>query len=258
MNQQPVVRSIWVLADLHLSIGIPSKDMKVFGSQWVDYMDKIAQAWKHKVHLNDLVLLPGDICWAMKLDEAKINLAWIDQLPGKKVMIRGNHDYWWNSVKKVSQILPSSIDIVHHQKAFDWNGVSIGGTRLWDTDEYRFDSYIDFVENPLVSSKAQREEPSAPIFERELSRLKRSLSQMNLQAKLKIAMVHYPPISADLKPSKASKILEEFNIDICVFGHLHNVKKNQNMFGEARGIQYYLTSCDYLDFSPIKIFELPT
>lgn len=243
---------IWAIADLHLAKSIPAKNMAVFGPEWEGYMDKMEASWRQLVQPDDLVLLPGDISWAMKLEEAKIDLRWIDALPGTKVMIRGNHDYWWSSAKKMSEIFPPSIHFIHNT-AFHWNDIAIGGTRLWDTPEYNFNGYIHFQENPRARPAAREEEGGEAIFERELERLKLSLKQMNPSAKIKIAMIHYPPISADLQPSRTSAILEEYGIQICVFGHLHNVKKDRPLFGEVRGVKYHLTAADYLDFRPLRV-----
>lgn len=243
---------IWALADLHLAKSIPSKNMAIFGPQWEGYMDKMEASWRELVGPEDLVLLPGDITWAMRLEEAKIDLAWIDSLPGTKVMIRGNHDYWWSSAKKMSEAFPPSVHFIHNT-AFHWKDAAIGGTRLWDTPEYNFNGFIHFQENPKAKPAVQEQDNDEAIFERELERLKMSLRQMNPSAKVKIAMVHYPPISADLKPSRTSAILEEFGVQICLFGHLHNVKKEKPMFGEARGIKYSLTAADYLDFRPLRV-----
>jgi len=243
---------IWAIADLHLAKSIPAKDMAIFGPEWERYMDKMAASWRELVQPDDLVLLPGDISWAMRLEEAKIDLNWIDDLPGTKVMIRGNHDYWWSSAKKMSEIFPPSVHFIHNT-AFHWNDIAIGGTRLWDTPEYNFSGYIHFKENPKARPAEKEEDGGAAIFERELERLKLSLKQMNPSAKLKIAMIHYPPISADLQPSRTSAILEEFGIQVCLFGHLHNIKKDQPLFGEARGVRYYLTAADYLDFRPLRV-----
>lgn len=169
-------------------------------------------------------------------------------------MIRGNHDYWWSSSKKMSEVFPPSVHFIHNT-AFHWNDIAIGGTRLWDTPEYNFNSYVHFQENPRARLPVEPfdKEKGAAIFERELERLKLSLRQMSPSARLKIAMVHYPPISADLRPSRTSAILEEFGINICVFGHLHNLKKEKPMFGEVGGVKYLLTSADYLDFRPIRV-----
>lgn len=245
--------NIWAIADLHLACSIPAKNMAVFGPLWQGYMEKMEQSWRSLIQCDDLVLVAGDISWAMHLEEAAADLEWIDALPGTKVMIKGNHDYWWSSMNKMSKVMPPSIRPLYNS-VFDWNDVTIGGTRLWDTSEYNFGNYIHFQENPRETKKEEKKgEESEKIFARELERLKLSLQQLNPNAKHRIAMTHYPPISADLLPSKASQILEEFKIDICVFGHLHNLKKDKPMFGEVRGVRYYLTSCDYIDFKPIKI-----
>ena len=245
---------IWAIADLHLAVSVPAKDMAIFGPLWEGYMEKISAAWKELIKPEDLVLIPGDICWAMRLEEAKADLDWIDALPGTKVMIRGNHDYWWSSAKKMSQAFPPSIHFIHNT-AFHWNDVAIGGTRLWDTPEYNFNEYVHFQENPRAQPPEKEQNQSEGIFERELERLKMSLRQMNPKAKLKIVMTHYPPIAADLRPSRTAAILEEFGIQICVFGHLHNLKKEKPLFGEARGVRYHLTACDYLDFYPLDLFR---
>lgn len=249
--------SIWALSDLHLSFSVPEKGMEMFGPLWEGYIAKIETNWKQSIQKNDLVLIPGDICWATKLEEAAIDLAWIDALPGTKVMIKGNHDYWWSSRKKVVDMLPPSIHIIQND-AFLWNGVAIGGSRLWDTPEYNFDPFIHFQYNPKARIPSEEERKKGllereKLFVRELDRLRLSLSGLDPKANRRIALTHYPPIGADLLPSRASHILEEFKIDTCLFGHLHNVKKERPLFGEARGVSYLLTSCDYLDFKPIKI-----
>jgi len=244
---------IWALADLHLPFGDPGKSMEIFGPQWEGYTEKIKANWCALVGPDDLVLVAGDISWAMKPEQAIADLEWIDSLPGKKVMIRGNHDYWWGSAAKVRKILPESIEIVQND-VFNWNGVTIGGSRLWDTFEYNFNPYIHFRKNPKErkSPKPNADEMER-IFVRELERLKMSLKQLDPQADLRIAMTHYPPISADLKPSRASEILEEFGVQICVFGHLHNLKEEPELFGEVRGVRYICTSADYIHFIPVQI-----
>ncbi|MBI2811771.1 MAG: metallophosphoesterase [Candidatus Melainabacteria bacterium] len=249
--------SIWVLSDIHLAFGAPQKTMEAFGASWENYAEKIAANWKKMISPDDLVLIPGDISWAMRLEEALIDLKWIDALPGTKIILRGNHDYWWPSSSKLAKALPPSIQFIQNN-AITWKGVAIGGSRLWDTKEYTFNPYIEFKENPRARIKtpeerANEKEEDERIFVRELERLKLSLSQMDKNAKLKIAMTHYPPIGADLAPSRVSAILEEFKIDICVFGHLHNVRPQALKFKEARGVKYVFASCDYLDFVPIKL-----
>ncbi len=230
--------------------------MDVFGPHWEGHAEAIAAHWKALIHPEDLVLIPGDISWAMRPEEAIADLEWIDSLPGTKVMIKGNHDYWWGSLKKITEILPPSIHIIQNN-AFLWKDVAIGGARLWDTPEYSFGEFVQFQENPKAKKPSTeeiiQEDFSQKIFDRELERLKLSLGSMNKDATIKIAMTHYPPIGAKMEASRASQILEQHNIQVCVFGHLHNIFSNTPLFGVRNGIRYLLTSCDYLRFQPIAV-----
>lgn len=244
---------IWALSDPHLCFGAPKKSMEVFGPAWKNYTDKIFDNWLDCIEKEDLVLIAGDISWAMRLEEALIDLAWIDALPGHKIILRGNHDYWWGSKTKLAKAMPSSIQCIHND-AILWHDVAIGGSRLWDTDEYQFNDYIEFKENPLQKKPLEKNSIKQEIiFLRELERLQLSLKQLSPLAPIRIALTHYPPIGPHLNPSRASAILEQFQIQYCVFGHLHNVKKQALPFGPTRGVQYVLTSCDYLDFKPLRI-----
>lgn len=250
--------SVWSIADLHLSFGIKNKSMEIFGKEWEGWTDKIENHWRQLISNEDLVLIPGDMSWAMRLEDVIPDLEWIDRLPGTKVMIRGNHDYWWASKSKVEKILPKSIHIIQNN-AFHFHNVSIGGARLWDTCEYHFSPYIIRKENEkqsAISIEAEPDNENEKIFMRELSRLEMSLKEMDKKSVYKIAMTHYPPIGAELKASRASDLLEKYHIDVCVFGHLHSVKPHSLPFGEKNKVRYALTACDYLNFTPIKIFEL--
>ncbi len=248
---------IWAIADLHLSFGTPNKSMDVFGPEWEKHADQIAESWKSLIHAEDLVLIPGDISWAMRPEEALPDLEWIEKLPGTKVLLKGNHDFWWGSLKKIATLLPPSLHLVQNN-VFRWKDVAIGGTRLWDSEEYSFNSFIEFRENPRQKKSgpedAAQEDLSEKIFERELLRLEMSLSQFPTDVKVRIAMTHYPPIGSNLEPSRASQILEKHGVGICVFGHLHNIKAGISLFGEARGVRYVLASADYLRFKPILLF----
>ena len=248
--------SIWAIADLHLSFGIKNKGMDFFGPAWEGHTEKIEKKWRELISPDDLVLIAGDISWALKIEDAVPDLKWIDSLPGTKVILKGNHDFWWGSLSKMAPFIPQSIHLIQNN-VFNWNGVTIGGSRLWDTVEYGFGSFIQFRENPRQKNKQPDDQAklgeAEKLFERELQRLEMSLAQLDPNAKLRIAMTHYPPIGADLAPSKASAILEKHKIDLCVFGHLHNIKKGIELFGEARGIRYVLTSCDYMHFNPVRL-----
>lgn len=245
---------IWAIADLHLPFGDPSKDMSIYGPDWENYTQRIEANWRERVSQNDLVLIPGDLSWAMRPEQALADLEWVDALPGKKVISRGNHDLWWSSASKVRKILPPSIQALHHS-ALVWEGVAICGTRLWDSDEYNFADSIIVRPNPKATVKEETVDDAA-IFNRELGRLEMALKALDSKAHTKIAMVHYPPIGADLQPSKVSSLLEKYGVDICVFGHLHSLDKTRKMFGEARGVRYVLTSCDYVNCTPVELLDL--
>lgn len=246
---------VWAIADLHLSFGVPNKNMDIFGEQWVGYTDKIRHNWIANISPDDLILIPGDISWAMRPEEAKPDLDWIHSLPGTKVILRGNHDYWWTSLSKIEKIMPPSIHIIQNN-AFQWHDIGIAGSRLWDSSEFSFNEYITFSENPKAKKISHEDSDKAEaekIFQRELGRLELSLKALNKNAKFRIAMTHYPPISADLQNSQTAALLEKYNVNTCVFGHLHNVKQNIPMFGTKNNINYILTSCDYTNFMPIKL-----
>lgn len=242
--------TVWAIADLHLAFSTPDKSMEFFEGHWIDYTNKIEKNWKERVKADDLVLLAGDISWAMKLPEAKIDFDWIDALPGTKVMIRGNHDYWWDSISQLRAILPPSLHAIQND-VFKWNGIEIGGARLWDTPEYSYSSYVAYKNNPRAREKEDSPSDAEKIFLRDLGRLETSLKQM--KGDKRIAMVHYPPIGPDLAPSRASTILEKYKINHCVFGHIHLVPPNTVPLGTARGVAYHLTSADYLLFAPERI-----
>ncbi len=248
---------IWAIADLHLSFGVENKSMEYFGPAWAGHAEKIAENWRNVIGKDDLVLIPGDISWALRLEDAVPDLQWIHELPGTKVMLKGNHDFWWGSLSKVVKVLPPSIHLVQNN-AFHWKDATIGGSRLWDTPEYSFGQFVEYRENPRQKKdpeesleKGIQQDLAEQIFERELMRLEMSLSNLNPDAKIRIAMTHYPPIGADLKPSRASEILKKHRIKKCVFGHLHNIKADVRLFGNTEGIQYELASADYLRFHPI-------
>jgi len=251
------MKKIWAIADLHLSFGTENKDMSLFGPNWIGWTEKIERHWKRHVSQDDLVLIPGDISWAKRLDEALVDLLWLDALPGTKVILRGNHDYWWTSLQKLESHLPSTLKILHNQ-AVNWNHVSIAGTRLWDSPAYHCLDLIDFEGDTYQKKLDEIEETrkeNQRLYHREIHRLELSLQHLDPKARLKIAMTHYPPLDPSLKRTPVTDLLETYGIDLCVFGHLHKLKKPLVYFGEKNGIRYYLTSSDVLNFCPLEIAE---
>lgn len=244
--------AIWAIGDLHLSFGISGKEMHVFGPEWKDHHEKIKAHWDANVSAEDLVLIPGDISWAMRLEEAKADLDWIEARPGTKLIIRGNHDYWCQAPTKVRKVLPPSIHLIWSD-AYLWNDVAICGTRLWDSPEFDFGQYIEMKEPIKEGGKDLPPQEYEAVFRREVMRLEMAIKAMDKNARLKIAMLHYPPIGADLQPSQVSQILENAGISSCVFGHLHSVRPDSKMFGTKNGVTYHFVACDWLNFKLLRI-----
>ncbi|MCH9612423.1 MAG: hypothetical protein S4CHLAM102_09130 [Chlamydiia bacterium] len=252
--------SVFTIADLHLAGAIPDKRMDVFPG-WEDYTPRLRQGWLEKVNSRDLVLIGGDISWALHLDEVLVDLNWIESMPGTKLILKGNHDLWWNSKKKVEAILPPSIHLLQND-AYHQGRVAIGGTRLWDCESIDYTPHINFVPPPKGVHVRSEEEAQGDkqqcekIFARELCRLDASLSQMNASADVRIAMTHYPPCSYPPAPSPVTPILKKHNVDICIFGHIHSLKKEFPTEFEFEGIRYICASADHLGFIPYPVCQL--
>ena len=235
-----------------------------FGSQWVSHADTIRQHWLERVTDDDIVLVPGDISWAMRLDGARPDLQFLSELPGRKVMVKGNHDYWWNSVNKVRKALPDGMTALQAD-AVRMDDVIFAGTRMWDVPGVRLGDIINWAPNSNAAISAADtmadETESRKVYDRELGRLERALEHLGrLQdeqpAALKVLLLHYPPSDAALHPTAVTERIEKAGVDHVVFGHLHAVKQDVPAFGEARGVNYHLASCDYINFKPILIAEL--
>lgn len=249
-------RRLFALSDPHLSFLRP-KPMDVFGSNWTDHADRIAENWKRDVGENDIVLVPGDVSWAMRLSEARPDLEWLAALPGRKVLIRGNHDYWWSSLKKMRDLeLPGFHFIQNDHVLLD--GIGIGGTRLWDFPGIHWgfvpnEEREDLPDAPAI--KGQRSEDPEKIRTRELERLGASLGSIPEGCRFRVAMLHFPPIGEDGAPTPITDLIDRFSIDLCVFGHIHG-KTDRTRPGEDIVIgktRYVLTSCDHLDFKPLLL-----
>ena len=196
---------VFAISDLHLSINNP-KPMDIFGGNWDNYWDKIKKNWSEVVSPDDVVLISGDISWALKLEDAIPDLQEIASLAGKKIIIRGNHDYWWSSYRKVKNILPSSIFAIQNN-AIKFDDFIICGTRLWTM--------------PTANSS----EHDKKIYERELIRLKmtldeaKKLSEDNLPI---ILMLHYPPFNALWQDNEITALINQYeNVKHVIYGHLH-------------------------------------
>ena len=229
---------IYAIADLHLGFKV-DKSMEVFGKEWEGYLEKISKDWKSKVKKNDIVLIAGDISWAMKTPDANEDLEWISKLPGKKIMIRGNHDYWWSSKTAVRKILPKNMFIIDND-SLKMNGFLFCGTRGWSIPE----------------KNDKQKESDEKIYKREINRLEMSLkdAKKNQDNEKIIAMIHYPPFNSSLDSSPFTELFEKYNVDKVVYGHLHGSDSRSVMEFNKNGIDYYLTSCDKLKHKLKRIF----
>ena len=226
---------VFAISDLHLGTCV-DKPMDVFGKKWEGHFEKIARDWREKVGEDDVVLLAGDLSWAMTLDEVKEDLTAVAALPGKKVILKGNHDYWWQSLSKVKGVLPKDFFVVQNDV------VRIGkylfcGTRGW-------------------TSESEAEEDKK-IFAREVIRLELSLKEMEKQrgeGDVVIGMAHYPPFDLTMQPTPVTELFHRYGVEKVVYGHLHgNVYAKRKVFLD--NATYYLTSCDLVDFTLVPISD---
>jgi len=227
--------ALFAISDLHLSLG-GEKPMDIFGSEWADHHLKIKENWGKIVSDDDVVILGGDLCWAMKLEDAQQDFAFVHQLPGKKVLFKGNHDYWWQSYSKVVRALPESLYAVQNNYFAYENGIAICGTRGW-TIPGEYSTELD-----------------GKIFKREKMRLELSLGQAQNDGYEKfIVTLHYPPFIRYEEDEGFAEIMKKYNVKICLYGHLHGADHQRAYTGEQEGISYYFISCDYLGFKPLRL-----
>jgi predicted phosphohydrolase len=232
---------IFAISDLHLS-GHAPKPMDVFGMHWEGHWDRIRAVWREEVSPEDAMLLPGDLSWAMTLAQAVPDLEEIAELPGKKVLLRGNHDYWWSSVSRVREALPRDMHAVQND-ALALGGAVVCGTRGW----------------ACPGSAAWEGEADRKIYERELIRMRLSLeaaARIREPGEPLVAMVHFPPFDERSGRSGFTDLLEEYGVNVAVYGHLHGIPEGSAFEGERGGVEYRMVSCDYIGFRPKLILEM--
>lgn len=219
---------IYAIGDLHLD-STDKKPMSVFGGNWENHDKKIFDYWQKNVCDEDLVLLPGDISWAMKFEEAIEDLKNIDCLKGLKIISKGNHDYWWSGINKMNKFGFKSIYFIQNN-SLSYQDYSICAARGWiSKDSDKFDS------------------EDLKIYERELGRLRLSLESAKKTDEI-ITMLHYPPFNMDKTPNDFHSLMKEYNVKICIYGHLHAEGHIYKKEGLIDGIDYHLVSSDYLNF----------
>lgn len=227
--------SVYAIADLHLSFGT-DKPMDVF-SGWSNYTERIEKNWQKLVTENDTVVIAGDISWAMDIKETYKDFDFINRLNGKKIILKGNHDYWWTTKAKMNRyITDSGFDTISilNNNYFVSDGMALCGSRGWFYD---------------AESDADKK-----ILNREVGRLKMSIEPAIKDGYDPIVFLHYPPIYNNIECDEIMQVLREYNIKKCFYGHIHGGNAAKRAFnGELYGIKFKLIACDYLGFMPLSV-----
>lgn len=228
---------VFAIADPHLSRA-QAKPMDVFGPGWSGHPEAFFEGWRATVGEHDLVLVPGDISWAMRLEDALLDLQDLAGLPGRKVLLRGNHDYWWPSISRLRRALPPGM-LALQNDAVEVDGVVIAGTRGW-----------------TCPGSHGFTEQDAKIFDREVERLRLSLDRAaTMQGSYRVIMLHFPPTNTRLEPNALTRLIEEAAPDALVFGHVHGDQEGGILRGLG-GIAVHYVAADALRFRPQLITEL--
>jgi predicted phosphohydrolase len=225
---------IFAIGDLHLPAGT-NKTMDQFGPGWVDHWSIIKKIWQQVVSKEDLVLIPGDISWAMTLIQAQQDLIDIGILPGIKLLLRGNHDFWWCSIKKIKDLLPESLNILQND-AFIYGNYVICGSRGW-----------------ISPDTAEFKHGDDKIYRRELTRMELSLKAGYNTGKTIIVMMHYPPFGDKLQDTPWTALFNQYKVNTVIYAHLHGASEKKILEGIHDQVRYHLVSCDYLNFEPKQI-----
>jgi len=228
---------VFAIGDLHLAGGT-GKTMERFGEHWRDHDRKIFDAWERTVRNDDVVLVVGDTSWAMRLEDALPDLERIGQMPGTKLLVKGNHDYWWQSRSKMTRALHPSIKILQASSIIV-NRIAIAGTRGW-----------------VCPNDSHFEESDEKIYGRELGRLRTALATLRgreSEFDALIVALHYPPTNAVKQSSGFTELIDEYKANVCVYGHLHGDDIKTALTGLFGKTDYYLVSADAADFAPAEI-----
>ena len=227
--------AIFAISDLHLPLGV-NKPMDVFGPKWSNYVERLRDNWQKIVSEDDIVIMPGDISWATYLEDSVKDFEYINSLNGRKVILKGNHDFWWSTMNKLREFLAEhSFDTIEfiHNTAVMYGDTAICGTRGWNIAH----------ENSSDEDKK--------IFLREKQRMILSLEEAKKKgAKRIIAAMHYPPVERGGDNFDFINIFKEYGVRKCIYGHLHAAAQSYAAQGDVMGVDLALVSCDYLKFVP--------
>lgn len=232
--------AVYTISDLHLPLGV-DKPMDIFGTAWTNYVERLRENWLSVISPDDTVVLGGDFSWAMYLEESVKDFEFLASLPGKKILLKGNHDYWWTTANKLKVFMKEHgwEDVAFlHNNFFEADGITICGTRGWTVP-------------PAGGFSADEDKK---IYARELSRLEASIHAAKKSGAENInVFLHFPPILKDFQDNPMTELLEREGIKNCYYGHLHMAGAKNAFRGELRGVNYTLCACDSLGFMPIKV-----
>jgi predicted phosphohydrolase len=226
--------ALYAIGDLHLCLGAP-KPMDIFGGNWTGYMDKLKEGMS-VITADDTTVLLGDLSWALSLEESAADFAWINEIPGRKIILKGNHDYWWSTAAKFRKFCEengfSNMEILNNN-CFEYEDWAICGTRGWFFEEERSGAHDE------------------KVFKRELCRLEASLKAAG--EKNKMVFLHYPPKYKGYDCKEILQLLEKYQVRRCFYGHLHGGSHKLALEGLWDGVEYRMVSADYLNFKPYKV-----
>ena len=226
--------ALYAIGDLHLCLGAP-KPMDIFGGAWVGYMDKLREGMS-VIGPEDTTVLLGDLSWALDLQSAAADFSWINEIPGKKIILKGNHDYWWSTVAKFNKFCQEngfSQQFILNNNHYEYDGYAICGTRGWFYEEERSGEHDE------------------KVFKRELMRLEASLkSAGDLH---KIVFLHYPPKYKGYECREIIDLMKQYDVRQCYYGHLHGASHGLAMEGQWDGIEYHLAAADKIGFCPMLV-----
>ena len=231
--------ALFTIADLHLPLGI-DKPMDIFGDKWKNYVERLADNWQTNVGTEDIVVIPGDFSWATYIEQAYKDFEFLNKLNGRKIILKGNHDYWWTTMNKLKKYLVDNefktIDFLHNN-SFIYKNISICGTRGWMHPKW-----------DNITSEDKK------IFDREIGRLILSLNSISKQSEIYV-FTHFPPLSDKCESNAFTDTLEQYGVKKCLYGHLHSYSHKYAVNKVVRGVEYRLVSGDYLGFKPVKLAE---
>lgn len=226
--------ALYVIGDLHLSFSV-DKPMDVFAG-WENHAERIEKAWREEVADGDTVVLPGDLSWGISLEQTLADFRFVNSLPGRKIILKGNHDYWWTTLSKMNAFLKENgLDTLHilHNNHYSYGEYGICGTRGWINET--------------------KEPADAKVLAREAGRLDASVRSA-VNAGLKpIVFLHYPPLYGNECNYDILDVIGRYDVKYCYYGHLHGASKRHAVIGERDGVYYQLISCDFIQFCPYRI-----